>query len=105
MAATATQETQLQIAGMSCAACQIHVEKALRQTAGVQEAHVNLLTHTARVVGDAQADHLVAAVQKAGYDASVPAEDAHQHEHSDATLSHKAIFAFAAGALDRKSVV
>ncbi|MGC2582244.1 MAG: heavy metal-associated domain-containing protein, partial [Acidobacteriaceae bacterium] len=39
----------LPVIGMSCAACQTHVERALRETAGVREASVNLLTNSARV--------------------------------------------------------
>jgi Cu+-exporting ATPase len=98
---TATLETQLQIAGMSCAACQIHVEKALLQTAGVTEAHVNLLTHTARVTGEADPEHLIAAVRSAGYDASVPntMNMAGMDDMSDAGLPRKVIFTFVAGAL------
>jgi len=107
MPETLTQEVQLQIAGMTCAACQIHVEKALKQTPGVREAQVNLLAHTARVVMDdataadraGDADRLIAAVRQAGYDASVPMEDMMTHEERDATLPTRAIFAFIAGAL------
>ncbi|HXB62588.1 MAG TPA: heavy metal translocating P-type ATPase [Acidobacteriaceae bacterium] len=99
MTETSPQEMQLQIAGMSCAACQIHVEKALRETAGVTEANVNLLTHTARVTGNADSDHLIAAVRSAGYDASLPDSGMPEHEHGDAMLPRKAVFAFVAGAL------
>jgi P-type Cu+ transporter len=93
------QETELQIAGMSCAACQIHVEKALQQTAGVQQVHVNLLTHTARVVGSAPSEQLIAAVRSSGYDASLPVSEAHDHKHGDASLPRKVLFPFIAGAL------
>jgi len=102
MAETPTPEMQLQIAGMSCAACQIHVEKALLQTPGVHEAHVNLLTHTARVVGDAPTDKLIAAVRSAGYDASLPADAmdmGDMHDMHDASLPRKVIFTFVAGAV------
>jgi len=107
MAETLTQEVQLQIAGMSCAACQIHVEKALANTPGVREAHVNLLAHTARVVMDGASspdktstvDRLIAVVRKAGYDASVPLVDMNAHEERDPTLPRRTIFAFATGAL------
>lgn len=99
MAETVTQETQLQIAGMSCAACQIHVEKALRETAGVTEAHVNLLTHTARVTGSASSQQLIGAVRSSGYDASLPADGMQEHDHADASLPRKVGFTFAAGAL------
>jgi len=64
----------LQIAGMSCAACQQHVERALRSVAGVDDASVNLMAHTAHVVSDHPLDArpLIEAVRHAGYDASIP---------------------------------
>ena len=67
----------LPISGMSCAACQGHVERALRSTPGVAEANVNLLTNSARITFDAAVAHpesLIASVREAGYDADLPAE-------------------------------
>ena len=60
---------------MTCAACQHHVEEALRSTAGVSEARVDLMAHRARVVFDpkvAAPEKLVAAIREAGYDAVLP---------------------------------
>jgi Cu+-exporting ATPase len=65
----------LPVLGMSCAACQSHVERALRQTSGVASAEVNLLTHSARIVFDplaAAPENLVEAVKESGYDSSLP---------------------------------
>ena len=81
----------LPIVGMSCAACQHHVEEALRSTEGVESAHVSLMAHSAEVVFDpkvAPQETLVAAVRSAGYDAVLPEEDAghpagNAHEHGD----------------------
>lgn len=64
----------LRIRGMSCAACQRHVETALTSVPGVRSATVNLLAHTARVEA-AQVlptRDLIAAVEAAGYSASLP---------------------------------
>lgn len=69
----------LPIEGMTCAACQSHVEHALKETPGVSEASVNLMTHSARVVFDpkmADPAELIEAVVKAGYDATLPADEA-----------------------------
>jgi P-type Cu+ transporter len=59
---------------MSCASCVSHVEKALLAVPGVSSAHVNLARETARVIAApgtvVSLDRLVAAVEKAGYDAS-----------------------------------
>ncbi len=42
-------EQTLQIAGMSCAACQHHVERALCSVPGVESASVNLLANSAHI--------------------------------------------------------
>ena len=39
----------LPVGGMTCAACQGHVERALRGRPGVLDVHVNLVTRSARV--------------------------------------------------------
>ena len=65
----------LPIGGMTCAACQGHVERALRDQPGVLDVSVNLVTRSARVAIDpARADvaALVAAVDDAGYHAELP---------------------------------
>jgi Cu+-exporting ATPase len=73
---TVTPETvSLPVRGMTCAACQHHVESALQSTNGVESAHVDLMAHRATVIFDprlANADVLVAAIRRAGYDAAVP---------------------------------
>ncbi len=69
-------EQTLQIAGMSCAACQHHVERALRSVPGVESATVNLLANSAQIVSAAPLEPypLIEAVRHAGYDASLTAE-------------------------------
>lgn len=65
---------QYQVTGMSCAACSAHVEKSVRKVAGVREVQVNLLAGSMSVdYDDRQAGDrdIVAAVQDAGYGASV----------------------------------
>jgi Cu+-exporting ATPase len=60
---------------MTCASCQHHVEEALRGTAGVEQARVDLMAHRASVVFDpalAAPEQLVAAIRGAGYDAVLP---------------------------------
>jgi len=71
------QTWRMRIGGMTCASCVGRVEKALARVPGVLAASVNLATETAEVTwagrapgrGDMQAA-LVAAVEKAGYEAS-----------------------------------
>ncbi|MGF6259946.1 Cu+-exporting ATPase [Paraburkholderia youngii] len=72
--------TELEIGGMTCAACALRVEKALAKVPGVARASVNLATETATVhpQGTASADAaaLIAAVRKAGYEATLSAPPA-----------------------------
>ena len=49
MKTNGAQAITLGVQGMTCAACQAHVERALRETEGVTSASVNLMTHSARV--------------------------------------------------------
>jgi len=73
--ASATEEITLPVTGMTCAACQHHVEQALQETPGVVSARVNLLAHQATVTyrpGAGLPEALVEAVHEAGYEASLP---------------------------------
>ncbi len=71
-------EHTLNIDGMTCASCVARVEKALGRVAGVQAASVNLATEQAQVQAEAGTDpqQLLAAVQRAGYEASIVQADA-----------------------------
>ena len=64
------------VTGMTCAACSARVEKVTRAVSGVQKAEVNLLAGTMQVETENPeiASHIIRAVQKAGYGASVPGE-------------------------------
>jgi len=97
MAPAATQSITLPILGMTCASCQHHVEEALRTTAGVESARVDLMANRASVVFDpaiAQPGTLVEAVRSAGYDAVLP--------RTEASSTESAYDELAAGA-DRKA--
>ena len=61
--------TELSIDGMTCASCVSRVEKALKAVPGVKEANVNLATERATITGTANVAVLIAAIDKAGYDA------------------------------------
>jgi Cu2+-exporting ATPase len=58
-----------EITGMSCAACQARVEKAVAKLDGVDSVAVNLLTNTMQVEGKAGEREIIEAVIKAGYGA------------------------------------
>jgi Cu+-exporting ATPase len=96
------QSITLGVQGMTCAACQGHVERALRQTAGVTSANVNLMTHSARVVYQptvARLETLFDAVREAGYDVSLTAGESSPEDHSknERRLKIRAIAAIAGG--------
>jgi P-type Cu+ transporter len=95
----------LPVSGMTCAACQSHVERALRSTPGVSDATVNLLTNSARVRFDsavARPENLIASVREAGYDADLPVEpDALPPDTAgdEGPLRARAFFSLAGGLL------
>ncbi len=66
----ATATVDLPITGMTCAACEKNVDRALKRPVGVLDVSVNLATEKARVTyipGTVRRADLVAAVEKAGY--------------------------------------
>ncbi|HET8870369.1 MAG TPA: cation transporter, partial [Aquabacterium sp.] len=85
---TETKEPlQLSVRGMTCAACVNRVERALKKVPGVSQAQVNFATETASVMLADEAcefdpGSLVSAVQDAGYDAQLQAEDAPLQEEA-----------------------
>ena len=62
---------QYEVTGMSCAACSTRVERAVSAVPGVESCAVNLLTNSMGVEGTAAPDAVIAAVQAAGYGASL----------------------------------
>src|SRR5688572_7513505 len=69
----------LPVEGMTCAACQANVQRALASAPGVTKAAVNLMMHEATVHYDPAAtspEQLVAAINHTGYVSHVPAGDA-----------------------------
>lgn len=66
------------VTGMTCAACQAHVEKAVSGVPGVDRVTVSLLTHSMTVEGAASPESVISAVQNAGYDAELKKESAGQ---------------------------
>jgi Cu+-exporting ATPase len=69
--------TTLNVQGMTCASCQIHVQHALEAVPGVTSANVNLMAHTAQIETASSLDPstLITAVRNSGYDASLPSAD------------------------------
>ncbi len=62
---------QYDVTGMSCAASQSHVEKAVSKVDGVDSCSVSLLTNSMGVEGTASPEDIIKAVEDAGYGASL----------------------------------
>ena len=62
---------QYNVTGMSCAACSARVEKAVGKVPGVENCSVSLLTNSMGVEGTATVDAVIAAVEEAGYGATL----------------------------------
>ena len=90
--ATADPAVTLDITGMTCASCVRRVERALSKVQGVETASVNLAAETARVTfaSPVAVGALVAAVEKAGYEAAPSAagkdRQAEREAHARSTL-------------------
>jgi Cu+-exporting ATPase len=73
-----SETLDLNVTGMTCAACQANVQRALTRQPGVTDASVNLMTGQARVIFDpsiVEPTQLVSAVETIGYGAEIPAAE------------------------------
>ena len=106
-----TTRITLPVDGMTCAACQANVQRALTATPGVARANVNLMTHEATVHYDSAAttpEQLVAAINDTGYVSRLPdpnvgsdaADQAREQEqrHEYNTVRTKAVVSLILGA-------
>jgi Cu+-exporting ATPase len=106
------EKTTINVSGMTCAACQARVQRALEKVPGVENAAVNLMTATANVAYDpaqVAVDDLLERVRSTGYGAearapaaSALAEQEAQERSRDEEfreLRTKAIVALIAGVI------
>ncbi len=105
-------ELTLAVRGMTCAACQARVQRALQRVPGVEDATVNLMMGNAAVRFDpavVSRDTLLDTVRRTGYDAALPeprrdalaeqeARDA-EHDAEYRRLRLKALVSLVAGAV------
>jgi len=111
-AAAATEKVTLPVEGMTCAACQATVQRALSKQPGVTRAAVNLMMNEATVHFDPAATdpmQLVAAINDTGYvsrlpvavDATSSADDERerQQRHEYETLRSKSLVSLGLGAV------
>ena len=79
------------ITGMSCAACQAHVEKAVSKVPGVESVSVSLLTNSMGVEGSASSEAIVKAVEDAGYGAAIQGVEESQSSTNSLEAQEKAL--------------
>jgi len=81
----------LPIGGMTCASCAGRVERALGKVPGVQRVSVNLANERAHVevLGQMAPDVLIAAVEKAGYTATLPQSETATQASQAQRLHHE----------------
>ena len=79
------------ITGMSCAACQAHVEKAVSKVPGVDSVSVSLLTNSMGVEGSASSEAIVKAVEDAGYGAAIQGAEESQSSTNSLEAQEKAL--------------
>lgn len=75
------ESVSLSIIGMTCASCVMRVENAIRKVPGVIDASVNLATEKAQIkTTGVSSEVLIAAIEKAGYDALLVVDRTTQEE-------------------------
>ena len=81
------------VTGMSCAACSARVERVVKKVEGVTSCAVSLLTNSMSVEGNAKVSDIIAAVQKAGYGATLkentPAKSQSHSSEENALADHE----------------
>ncbi len=76
---------QYNVTGMSCAACQTRVEKAVSSVEGVTSCSVSLLTNSMGVEGNADPSAIIKAVEDAGYGAT---KKSGNDQHAKGTITY-----------------
>lgn len=88
----AVEQVELNINGMTCAACSNRIEKVLNQTQGVQQATVNLTTEQAHIKyypSATNTEALIKRIQNIGYDAETKTSSKAQSNRKKQELKHK----------------
>ena len=82
-----TEHIRIPVTGMTCAACQSHVQKTLAKQPGVVDASVNLMMKNASITFDPAVvtpDNLVNAIRSTGYGAALASPDQTAFEEQEA---------------------
>ncbi|GAB3044133.1 heavy metal translocating P-type ATPase [Virgibacillus ainsalahensis] len=85
------EKTELDVFGMTCAACSTRIEKVLNKQDGVKSANVNLTTETASVEynpGLVDAKAIIDKIKNVGYDAKPKAEAEEKQTHKEKEIKN-----------------
>jgi P-type Cu+ transporter len=91
------KKINVSVSGMTCASCVNRVEKSINKVEGVEEAQVNLASHSAQVQVDdsVTTDQIIKAVEKLGYGAEIQEDsvkDRSDEEKSESDSLKKSVF-------------
>ncbi|KGP72550.1 heavy metal translocating P-type ATPase [Pontibacillus yanchengensis] len=89
-----TDRIELDVYGMTCAACSTRIEKVLNKMEGIQQASVNLTNETAQIdyqPGMVDLDQMINKIQKLGYDAEQRADREEKSSQKEKELKRKQI--------------
>lgn len=84
-----TEQADLDVFGMTCAACSSRIEKVLSKQDGIKSAAVNLATESAAIEynpGLIDLDAMIDKIQNMGYDAKPKAENEEKQTHKEKEL-------------------
>lgn len=87
-----TEKAELDVIGMTCAACSNRIEKVLNRDASVEHANVNLTTENATIAYNPEMtsiDDLIKKIQKIGYDAKPKQAASEKSSQKEQELKHK----------------
>ncbi|MGY0693942.1 heavy metal translocating P-type ATPase [Virgibacillus sp. FSP13] len=85
-----TEKAELDVIGMTCAACSSRIEKVLNKQEGVKHATVNLTTESATVEYNANLmneDAIIGRIKKLGYDAKAKADKQEKQSQKEQQLN------------------
>ena len=91
-AAISARQQTLAVEGAGCASCVSKIEQALAAVPGVERAEMNFADRTVAVSGSAGSEQLIAAIERAGYNARAMADVPEEQALDDKTAADQAYY-------------
>ena len=86
------EKTDLDVFGMTCAACSTRIEKVLNKMDGIKQASVNLATESAVIEynpGQVNTERIIERIRKLGYDAEVKVKRETKQQYKEEEIKQK----------------